>query len=71
MHIFSCRVQDEVRIGDSMRVVVLDVAGNHVRLGIRSPGRIPEYQEEVIYLAASPETMADEPAPADLRLVEI
>lgn len=71
MHIFSCRVRDKVRIGNSMSVVVLDVAGDHVRLGVTTPGQIPEYQEEVIYLADSPDADLDESTPADPRLVGI
>ena len=48
--VFSCGVQDEVRIGDSVSIVILEVAEDHVRLGVTSPHQVPEYQEQVIYL---------------------
>ena len=50
MHVVSCQVRDELRIGESIRVAVLEVADDHVRLGITSPFQDPEYQEQVIFL---------------------
>lgn len=49
--VISCQAQDEVRIGDSVGIVVLEVTENHVRLGITSPHQVPEYQEQVIYVS--------------------
>ena len=71
MQVFSCQTRDEVRIGDSISVMILDVAGDHVRLGVRSPGEFPEYREEVVYLTSPPSNRSDEFAPSDPHLVEI
>lgn len=70
MHIFSCGIQDEVRIGDSMSIVILDVASDHVRVGVRSPGQEPEYQEEVLYLSPG-EQLAARASEIRGQLVEI
>lgn len=70
MHIFSCGVQDEVRIGDSMSIVILDVASDHVRVGVRSPGQHPEYQEEILYLSPG-EQLTERVSGARGQLVEI
>ena len=50
MHLISCGVWDEVCIGDEIRVAILEVADDRIRLGITSPHQFPEYQEQVIYL---------------------
>jgi sRNA-binding carbon storage regulator CsrA len=66
----ACRVRDEVRIGESVRVVVLEVSDDHVRLGITSPHQVPEYQEQVIYLRdAGNENEADGTTEAGRQLV--
>ena len=69
--VISCQARDEVRIGDSVGIVVLEVADTHVRLGISSPDQIPEYQEQVIYLADGLDEDADEPAEFERQLVGI
>ena len=55
MHVISCRVQDELRIGETVSIVVLEVADDHIRLGITSPHQEPEYQEQVVFLAGEAE----------------
>ena len=53
MLVIPCRVRDELEIGDSISVVVLEVAGDHVRLGVTSPDQVPTYQEQTVYLSES------------------
>jgi carbon storage regulator len=38
--VLSRRVGEEVVIGDNIRVTVLDIRGNQVRLGFTAPGNI-------------------------------
>lgn len=71
MHVISCRVRDEVCIGEDVRIVVLEVTEERIRLGITSPYQFPEYQEEVIYLMGGPDQGTDWSADADHRLVGI
>ena len=71
MHVISCRVRDEICVGDSVRIAVLEVAEDRIRLGVTSPGQFPEYQEQVIYITDAAETSADDLTESDRRLVEI
>lgn len=71
MHVFSCCVRDELRVGDSVGITILDILEDHIRVEIRTPGQEPEYQLETIYLAESQEPHPEEAACAAGRLVEI
>jgi len=71
MHVISCRVWDEVCIGESVRIIVLEVAEDRIRLGITSPYQFPEYQEQVVYLADGADEEADGLAESGRHLVEI
>ncbi|MBA3314245.1 MAG: carbon storage regulator [Planctomycetota bacterium] len=53
MLVVPCDVQDVVRIGDSVSVVVLEVFDDHVRLGVTSADQVPEYQEHTLYVAGA------------------
>ncbi|HEX6986648.1 MAG TPA: carbon storage regulator [Planctomycetaceae bacterium] len=67
--VISCRVQDEVRIGDSVNIVILEVAEDHVRLGVTSPHQVPEYQEQIVYLTGDGDEETDGTAEAGRQLV--
>ena len=42
------RLKDEtIVIGEGIRITVLDVRGDKVRLGIDAPGEIPVHREEI------------------------
>lgn len=69
MHVISCRVQDELLIGDETRVTVLEVGDDHVLLGITSPYQIPEYQEQVLYLSDEFPIASDDGTEADRELI--
>ena len=69
--VFSCGVQDELWIGDSVSIVVLEVAEDHVRLGVTSPHQVPEYQEQVIYLRDDEDGETDGSPQADRQLVGV
>lgn len=47
MLIFTRYIHQVVTIGDDVKVKVLGVKGNQVRLGITAPQRIPVHREEV------------------------
>ena len=47
MLIFTRHVQQVVTIGDNIRVRVLEIKGNQVRLGITAPRKIAVHREEV------------------------
>jgi carbon storage regulator len=47
MLVLSRKVQEEIVIGDGIRIKVIDVQGNRVRLGIEAPHDIPVHRAEV------------------------
>jgi carbon storage regulator len=47
MLIFTRNVHQVVTIGDDIKIKVLGVKGNQVRLGITAPKQIPVHREEV------------------------
>ncbi len=47
MLILTRRIGETVNIGDDIRVTVLGVKGNQVRLGVDAPKHIPVHREEV------------------------
>jgi len=47
MLVLSRRMDESVIIGEDVKVTVVDVRGNKVRLGITAPRSIPVHREEV------------------------
>lgn len=47
MLILTRRLLEELCIGDDIRIVVLGIQGNQVRLGIEAPGNVPVHRSEV------------------------
>jgi len=45
--VLTRRLGESITIGDQIRVVVLEVRGSQVRLGIEAPPSIPIHREEV------------------------
>lgn len=47
MLILTRRVGESLMIGDDIKVTVVDIKGNQIRLGIQAPKEIPVHREEV------------------------
>jgi carbon storage regulator len=47
MLILSRRVGDAIRIADTIRIEVLEIRGNQVRIGIVAPTIVPVHREEI------------------------
>ena len=47
MLVLSRKNGESIRIGDSIKVKVLQVRGGRVRLGVRGPPEVPIHREEV------------------------
>jgi carbon storage regulator len=61
MLILTRRIGENLRIGEEVSVVVLDVNGNQVRLGITAPKSITVHREEVFERIAQEERAAAMP----------
>ncbi|MBI3803035.1 MAG: carbon storage regulator CsrA [Nitrospirae bacterium] len=48
MLVLTRKPGEEIFIGDQIRVVVIEIQGGQVRLGIDAPATIPIYREEVL-----------------------
>jgi len=66
MLVVSCDVRDVLQIGESVRIQVLEVGDDHVRLGVTSPDQVPEYREHTLYVAND---VIDEPSEDAFELV--
>ncbi|VAX40477.1 hypothetical protein MNBD_PLANCTO02-194 [hydrothermal vent metagenome] len=49
MVVMSRRKNEAVVIGDNIKVTVIDIQDNMVRLGISTPDQTPSYWEETIF----------------------
>lgn len=59
MLILTRRVGESVRIGDDIKISVLNVRKNQVRIGFEAPGDHPVYREEIWVQKQSPESKTD------------
>ncbi len=58
-----------IRIGDAIEIVVREVRGRHVRLGIVAPPGLPIYREELYQQIAKANAEAAAPQTLDLPQV--
>jgi carbon storage regulator len=47
MLVLSRRLGEKLIIGDNVKITVLGISGNQVRLGIDAPREIPVHREEI------------------------
>lgn len=47
MLVLTRRLGESITIGDEVKVVVVDIDGNQVKLGIEAPRKIEIYREEL------------------------
>jgi carbon storage regulator len=47
MLVLSRRVKQEIMIGDNISVMVIEIRGDKVRLGVQAPANIPVHRHEV------------------------
>jgi len=56
MLILTRKSDEAIRIDKDVKITVVEIRGNQVRLGIEAPGEIPVYREE-IYLKVKNENI--------------
>lgn len=47
MLVLSRKKNESIRIGDEVRIVVVEIRGDKVRLGIDAPTDVPVHREEI------------------------
>ena len=47
MLVLSRRKNESIMIGDDVEIIIVDIRGNNVRLGITAPKTIPVHRREV------------------------
>lgn len=47
MLILSRKIDERIMIGDQIEISVVDIRGDQVKIGIRAPGHIKVYRQEV------------------------
>lgn len=65
MLILSRKLNERIVIGDNVEVSVVEIKGDHVKLGINAPRDVKVYRHEV-YQAIQAENKAAARAPSDL-----
>ncbi len=71
MLILTRRVGESVMIGDDVKISVLGIKGNQIRLGVAAPREISVHREE-IYLRVQDELAENQPesaAPVPLQVI--
>jgi carbon storage regulator len=61
--VLSRRSHESIRIGDTIVVTVLEVRGDHVRLGIDAPADVEVHRQEVYEAIQAANTSAASPTP--------
>jgi len=49
MLVLSRKVDEQIIIGDNIRVTVVSIRGNQVRLGFEAPSAVPIFREELCH----------------------
>jgi carbon storage regulator len=62
--IITRRPKEKLMLGDDVTIHVMEISGNHVRLGVEAPKSVPVYREE-IWAAVKQENEAAASAGAD------
>lgn len=47
MLILSRKLNEAIQIGDKIKITVVEIRGNKIRLGIEAPGDVEVYRQEI------------------------
>jgi len=67
MLVLSRKLGEVIAIGDKIRITVVEVKGNHVRLGIEAPQDLRIYRQEIYDMVQKENSQAAEWSLADLE----
>jgi carbon storage regulator len=66
MLVLTRKVNQSIVIGDNVEIVVLEVRGEQVRIGIKAPKNVSVHRKEVYEVIADENRGASEASPDDL-----
>ncbi len=58
MLVLSRKASERIVVDDRITVTVLEISGNHVKLGIEAPPEVPVHRKEVFDAIAAPPALA-------------
>lgn len=67
MLVLTRKVGEEIVINDNIRVTILAIRGNQVRIGFQAPANVSIYRQELLAPAINRETLAEFCVPAATR----
>ncbi len=62
MLVLSRQRDESIMIGDDVEIIIVDVRGNKVRLGITAPKEVPVYRREIYDAIQKEKAQQNEPA---------
>lgn len=66
MLVLTRKVHQSIMIGDDIEVIVLDIRGEQVRIGIRAPKSVPVHRQEVYAQIVAENLEAARTSPEDV-----
>lgn len=69
MLILSRKTNESIMIGDQVEIAVVDIKGDHVKLGIKAPRSVKVFRQEV-YRAIQMENLAAAQTGTDLPVID-
>ncbi|HRD31708.1 MAG TPA: carbon storage regulator CsrA [Fimbriimonadaceae bacterium] len=66
MLVLTRKVNQSIVIGEGIEVVVLEVRGEQVRLGIKAPDNVKVYRKEIFDLIQAENQAASDVSPTDV-----
>jgi carbon storage regulator len=66
MLVLTRKVHQSIMIGDDIEVVVLEVRGEQVRLGVRAPKNVPVHRKEIYEQIQAENVAAAQTKPEDV-----
>ncbi len=71
MLVLSRNVDETIMIGDAIEIMVVDVKGGRVKIGIRAPQYVPVYRKEIYMAIKNENLVSSQSIPAETDLSEI
>lgn len=66
MLVLTRKVDESILVGDDVEIIVVEIRGDQVRLGISAPRSIPIYRKELYQEVAGETKLAARNVPADV-----